>query len=79
MGDFMLKRIKDCTYNQLYSYMITNLKAITKDNDPFPYSLLMFLNNPNIKYMTVHERNEIMKKIFNELKEESSEMYIDIE
>lgn len=75
----MLKKIKECTYNQLYSYMITNLKAIVKEEEFFPYSLLMFFNNSNLKLMTNAERNKVLKNIFKELKEEILEMYIEVD
>ena len=75
----MLKKIKECTYTQLYSYMITNLKAIVKEEEFFPYSLLMFFNNSNLKLMTNAERNKVLKNIFKELKEEILEMYIEVD
>ena len=75
----MLKKIKECTYNQLYSYMITNLKAIVKEEEFFPYSLLMFFNNSNLKLMTNAERTKVMKNIFKELKEDILEMYIEVD
>ncbi len=74
----MLKRINECSYTQLYTYMINNLRKIITGEVKFSYAILMFLNNPNLKDMVPKERRRALRKIMSELKLEVAEQYIEV-
>lgn len=74
----MLKQLSDCTYVELHDYMVNHLKAIVTKELEFPLSILMFLNNPNLKEMSVKEKRESLQRIMNELKPSVTKIILDL-
>lgn len=74
----MLKQIRDCSYVELHDFMVNNLRKIVAYETNFPYAILMFLNNPNVKYMSVKEKRQNLKKILSELNEETLNKVIEL-
>lgn len=75
----MLKELKECNTNQILDYVNRNIKRIKMGEKPFPHSVLMYVNNPNIKNMSLREKSIELKQIFSELQPEWLEIVIEVE
>ncbi len=74
----MLKKIKECSFQELFDYVNDNLVKVLLGEKPFPHAILMFVNNPNIKEMTPRDRRNELKQIFSEMKPDLLDIQIDI-
>ena len=75
----MYKKIKECSFTQLYVYKMNNLKDIMNGNIEFPIILLYFLDSPIVNDYNSVERNKKLKSIFKEIRPELLETIISIE
>ena len=76
----MVKKIKDCTVDELYIYRLINLNKINgKQKEDLPFAIVIFLKNPDLANMTKRDKGRMFKRYLYEISPAIGEETVDIE
>ena len=76
----MVKKIKDCTVDELYIYRLINLNKINgKQLEDLPFAIVIFLKNPDLAKMTKRDKGRMFKRYLYEISPAIGEETVDIE
>lgn len=76
----MVKKIKDCTVDELYIYRLINLSKINcREMEDLPFAIVIFLKNPDLANMNKRDKGKMFKRYLYEISPAIGEETVDIE